>query len=89
MEAELETGRTHQVRVHFAAMGCPLLGDASYGRSPRDEDLRAIAKQLGRQALHARLLGFHHPKTGQWVEFESAPPEDFMAALAALRQLLR
>jgi len=89
MEAELETGRTHQVRVHFAAMGCPLLGDATYGRSPRDEDLRRIAKQLGRQALHARLLGFHHPKTGQWVEFESAPPEDFMAALAALRQLVR
>ncbi|HEY5283388.1 MAG TPA: RluA family pseudouridine synthase [Polyangia bacterium] len=87
-EAELETGRTHQVRVHFAAMGCPLLGDATYGRSPRDEDLRAIAKQLGRQALHARTLGFHHPKNGEWMEFESAPPEDFMAALAALRQLV-
>jgi 23S rRNA pseudouridine1911/1915/1917 synthase len=87
-EAELETGRTHQVRVHFAAMGCPLLGDATYGRSPRDEDLRAIAKRLGRQALHARTLGFHHPKNGEWMEFESAPPEDFMAALAALRQLV-
>ena len=88
MEAELETGRTHQVRVHFAAMGCPLLGDGTYGRSPRDEALRAIAKQLGRQALHARVLGFHHPKTGKWVEFEAAPPDDFMAALAALRQLV-
>jgi 23S rRNA pseudouridine1911/1915/1917 synthase len=88
MEAELETGRTHQVRVHFAAMGCPLLGDASYGRLPRDEDLRAIAKQLGRQALHARVLGFHHPGTGKWMEFECAPPEDFMAALAALRKLV-
>jgi 23S rRNA pseudouridine1911/1915/1917 synthase len=88
MEAELETGRTHQVRVHFAAMGCPLLGDQTYGRSPRDEDLRAISKQLGRQALHARVLGFHHPKTGKWVEFEAAPPEDFMAALTALRQLV-
>jgi 23S rRNA pseudouridine1911/1915/1917 synthase len=89
MEAELETGRTHQVRVHFSAMGCPLLGDATYGRPPRDENLRAIAKQLGRQALHARVLGFHHPGSGKWVEFESAPPEDFMAALAALRQLVR
>ena len=89
LEAELETGRTHQVRVHFDAMGCPLLGDATYGRSPRDENLRAIAKQLGRQALHARTLGFHHPKNGEWMEFESAPPEDFMAALAALRQLVR
>jgi 23S rRNA pseudouridine1911/1915/1917 synthase len=87
MEAELETGRTHQVRVHFSAMGCPLLGDATYGRSPRDEEVRAIAKQLGRQALHARLLGFHHPKTGQWLEFESPPPPDFEAALAELRKL--
>ena len=87
MEAELETGRTHQVRVHFAAMGCPLLGDVTYGRPPRDEQVRAIAKQLGRQALHARLLGFHHPETGKWLEFESNPPEDFITALAALRHL--
>jgi 23S rRNA pseudouridine1911/1915/1917 synthase len=89
MEAQLETGRTHQVRVHLAAMGCPLLGDATYGRPPRDEAVRAIAKQLGRQALHARVLGFHHPKTGAWKEFESEPPEDFKAALAALRQLVK
>jgi 23S rRNA pseudouridine1911/1915/1917 synthase len=87
MEAELETGRTHQVRVHFSALGCPLLGDATYGRSPRDEEVRAIGKQLGRQALHARVLGLHHPKTGKWLEFTSEPPEDFMAALAALRRL--
>jgi 23S rRNA pseudouridine1911/1915/1917 synthase len=87
LEAELETGRTHQVRVHLSAMGCPLLGDATYGRPPRDEELRAIGKKLGRQALHARILGFHHPKTGKWLEFDAAPPEDFMAALAALRQL--
>ena len=89
MEAELETGRTHQVRVHFAAMGCPLLGDATYGRSPRDEDVREIGKALGRQALHARVLGFHHPATGKWMEFECAPPEDFMTALAALRKLVK
>jgi 23S rRNA pseudouridine1911/1915/1917 synthase len=88
VQAELETGRTHQVRVHFAAMGCPLLGDATYGRPPRDEKVREIGRTLGRQALHARTLGFHHPKTGAWVEFESAPPDDFMAALAALRALV-
>ena len=87
LEAELETGRTHQVRVHFAAMGCPLLGDGTYGRPPRDEDLRAIGRKLGRQALHARTLGFRHPSTGMWMQFDSPPPADFMAALAALREL--
>jgi len=87
VEAELETGRTHQVRVHFAAMGCPLLGDATYGRPSRDAEIRAIGKVLGRQALHARTLGFHHPATGKWMEFECAPPEDFAAALEALRSL--
>jgi len=87
VEAELETGRTHQVRVHFAAMGCPLLGDATYGRPSRDAEIRAIGKVLGRQALHARTLGFHHPETGKWMEFECAPPEDFAGALEALRSL--
>jgi 23S rRNA pseudouridine1911/1915/1917 synthase len=87
LEAELETGRTHQVRVHLAALGCPLLGDATYGRPPRDEAVRAIGKRLGRQALHARVLGFHHPATGKWLEFASPPPEDFVAALRALQEL--
>jgi 23S rRNA pseudouridine1911/1915/1917 synthase len=85
LEAKLETGRTHQVRVHMAALGLPLLGDALYGRSPRDPALREIARALGRQALHARKLGFRHPKTGTWLEFTSEPPADFAAALAALR----
>jgi 23S rRNA pseudouridine1911/1915/1917 synthase len=89
LEAELETGRTHQVRLHLAAMGCPVLGDATYGRPPRDEDLRAIGQRLGRQALHARTLGFRHPATGEWLQFESPPPPDFMAALAALRELAK
>jgi 23S rRNA pseudouridine1911/1915/1917 synthase len=87
IEAELETGRTHQVRVHLAALGCPLVGDATYGRPPRDPGVRAIGKRLGRQALHARVLGFSHPATGAWIELESRPPEDFARALAELRAL--
>jgi 23S rRNA pseudouridine1911/1915/1917 synthase len=85
VQAELETGRTHQVRVHFAALGCPILGDSSYGRAPRDAAVREIARTLGRQALHARVLGFFHPTTGAWLEFQSEPPADFAAALASLR----
>ncbi|MBC8133017.1 MAG: RluA family pseudouridine synthase [Deltaproteobacteria bacterium] len=87
LEAELETGRTHQVRVHMAALGLPLLGDLTYGKTPRDPVLKQIATTLGRQALHARTLGFRHPATGKWMEFTSQPPADFAAALGALRAL--
>jgi 23S rRNA pseudouridine1911/1915/1917 synthase len=87
MEARLETGRTHQVRVHLAALGCPLLGDQTYGRLPREPKIRAIAEALGRQALHARVLGFVHPATGKKMSFASQPPPDMQAALAALRAL--
>jgi 23S rRNA pseudouridine1911/1915/1917 synthase len=87
MEARLETGRTHQVRVHLAALGCPLLGDKVYGRPPRDLAVRAIADVLGRQALHARLLGFVHPATGKQMTFSSELPPDMRTALAALEAL--
>jgi len=87
MEARLETGRTHQVRVHLAALGCPLLGDKVYGRSPRDPKVRAVAETLGRQALHARALGFVHPGTGKKMSFVSEPPADMRAARAALEAL--
>jgi 23S rRNA pseudouridine1911/1915/1917 synthase len=87
VEARLETGRTHQVRVHMAALGCPLLADRTYGRTPRDPALRPIAEALGRQALHARTLGFVHPATGKTMSFTSELPADMRAALASLRAL--
>lgn len=85
VECRLETGRTHQIRVHMSDAGHPLLADKQYGRPPRDRALEAIADALGRQALHARVLGFVHPETGVVVRFERPPPEDFLRALAALR----
>ena len=71
IECRLETGRTHQVRVHCASIGHPLLGDPAYGRTPKQ--LRPVLERLGfaRQALHAAELGFQHPLTGEMVQFRS------------------
>lgn len=81
----LETGRTHQIRIHLAERAkTPILGDLMYGRTP-PEPLRAVAAALGRQALHARVLGFVHPRTGERLRFESPLPADLQAALDALR----
>jgi 23S rRNA pseudouridine1911/1915/1917 synthase len=85
----LETGRTHQIRVHLAEHGFPLLGDPIYGRRAKDERLRAAADSLGRQALHAAVLGFVHPVTGVSLRFATDPPADFAAALAGLRDQAR
>ena len=85
VKVQLETGRTHQIRVHASDHGWPLIGDAMYGYRPRDERLAAVAKQLARQALHASTLGFAHPITGARLRFEAPMPADFAAALAALR----
>ncbi len=87
VECTLETGRTHQIRVHLAEAGAPLLGDPLYGRAPRDARVRAIGDALGRQALHARVLGFAHPITGAQVRFEAPWPDDLRRALEALRAL--
>ena len=91
LACRLETGRTHQIRVHMAHVGHPLLGDPLYAAGFRTKaahlaaPARAALEALGRQALHAARLGFEHPVTGEWMEFESEPPGDMQALLAALR----
>jgi 23S rRNA pseudouridine1911/1915/1917 synthase len=81
----LETGRTHQIRVHAADHGWPLVGDQTYGHKPRTELLADVATQLGRQALHAATLAFDHPATGAQLSFEAPLPEDMERALTELR----
>ena len=75
LEARLETGRTHQIRAHFAAIGHPLTGDPTYGGAER--------YGLGRQFLHAHRLAFEHPASGERLSFESELPGDLAAALEA------
>jgi 23S rRNA pseudouridine1911/1915/1917 synthase len=75
LEARLETGRTHQIRAHFAAIGHPLVGDSTYGGKDR--------YGLGRQFLHAHRLAFRHPRTGAALDFSSPLPADLAAALEA------
>lgn len=84
VECRLETGRTHQVRVHMASIGHPLVGDPVYGRTP--SRLRPILTQLhfARQALHAAVLGFVHPVTGAALRFESTLPADMAGLLVEL-----
>jgi 23S rRNA pseudouridine1911/1915/1917 synthase len=85
IEVRLETGRTHQIRVHFKDAGHPVLGDRTYARPPRDARLRAIAAELGRQALHAHVLGLEHPILKKYMEWRSPPPADFARALERLK----
>jgi 23S rRNA pseudouridine1911/1915/1917 synthase len=91
LKLELETGRTHQIRVHLAHISHPVLGDATYGAGFKTSaksltpPAQAALAALGRQALHAAILGFRHPKTGKNCRFESAIPADFQALLVALK----
>ena len=94
LECRLETGRTHQIRAHLANLGCPLIGDQLYGKQralkaegPHAEAADAAARAFPRQALHAAVLGFRHPVTGQELRFESPLPADMAALIDALRQL--
>jgi len=95
VECRLETGRTHQIRVHMAHIGCPLLGDPLYGnhksflsdKSEIESRVRDAVATFKRQALHARSLGFIHPVTKEDMLFETPPPADYQALVAALESL--
>ncbi|MGQ0794165.1 MAG: RluA family pseudouridine synthase [Deltaproteobacteria bacterium] len=87
VEAEPKTGRTHQIRVHFAENGHPLLGDRVYLANERQGALSRISKRLNRQALHAEAIGFFHPEGGQYVEYSAPMPEDMMSAISELERM--
>ncbi|MEN3931056.1 RluA family pseudouridine synthase [Microvirga sp. W0021] len=88
----LETGRTHQIRVHMSHIGHPLLGDMTYGAgfltkiSKLRPETREALETLGRQALHAAVLGFEHPVTGEVMYFESAIPDDMQRVVKCLQK---
>ncbi|MEQ8267382.1 MAG: RluA family pseudouridine synthase [Parvibaculum sp.] len=90
VECRLETGRTHQIRVHMTALGHPLLGDPTYGtgmksrKSKLSPEAGAALERLGRQALHAHHLGFEHPVTGEKMSFDAPLPEDMVELVRAL-----
>ena len=79
VEARLETGRTHQIRVHMAYIGNPVVGDRTYGSNKQKFDLKG-------QALHARKLGLIHPATEQYMEFEAPLPDYFEELLSRMRK---
>lgn len=94
LSVRLETGRTHQIRVHLAHRGMPIVGDAVYGGRLKvpaglDPESRASLAVFRRQALHAQRLSFTHPQSGEALDFQAPLPQDFAALLEALRQEVR
>ncbi len=93
IEAKLDTGRTHQIRVHMSHIGHSIVGDAVYGTNNRKaksiimEEIKLRILAMKRQALHAYYLGFNHPATNEVMEFEATPPEDFQELLLYLRNI--
>ncbi|TAL24277.1 MAG: RluA family pseudouridine synthase [Nitrospirae bacterium] len=85
VEARLKTGRTHQIRVHFSSIGHPVLGDRTYGKKTEMETGKRRKISFPRQMLHAGLLGFTHPVTGDYLEFKSPLPEDIEEGIRELR----
>ena len=95
VQAELKTGRTHQIRVHFSFKGHPVFGDGDYGGRQKmiggfDPSLRIVAREMlkliDRQALHAKSLSFTHPVSGETMDFAAAPPADFQHLVNRLRE---
>ena len=85
VKVKLQTGRTHQIRVHFQDLGYPVLGDKVYGGTLTNEE-KDLGIKISGQVLHAQFLKFIHPETGRLMEFKSNPPEDFEEVLEILRK---
>ena len=91
IECQLETGRTHQIRVHMNYKGNSILGDKSYGKSKKkfkeiDKNFKKQLDSFNRQALHAKILAFKHPRTGEEISFNSKRPSDFQNLIKTLQK---
>ena len=95
VSVRLETGRTHQIRVHLSNLGFSLIGDPVYGSARRtamllkylNDDEKSQVQNFGRQALHAFELGFVHPKTGEEMIFQASMPDDMLALIEMFEQI--